>query len=179
MKAEVSRSDEISPIILHIIIFIVRPFVPDSLVWGLAIAQLVVLIRAIPRRDWTTIHLAILLWSLTLFSVIPGTRRWPWVLLVPVLLYWALVQSFRPLRLTVGWLCMGHPTLPLWFAAGASGCHYLRGFNGGSVRRWLASAYGAVLDVLRVQSAGLLVPLVTHAVTDFSIFEILLYLAHG
>src|SRR5437868_7586194 len=107
MKAEVSRSEEISPIILLIIISIVRPFVPDSLVWGLAIAQLVVLICAIPRRDWTTIHLAILLWSLTLFSVIPGTRRWPWVFLAPVLLYWALVQSFRPLRLTVGWLRMG------------------------------------------------------------------------
>ena len=34
MKAEVSRSEEISPIILLIIISIVRPFVPDSLVLG-------------------------------------------------------------------------------------------------------------------------------------------------
>jgi hypothetical protein len=32
--------------------------------------------------------------------------------------------------------------------------------------------------VLRAQTGGLLVPFVTHAVTDFSIFEILLYLAH-
>jgi membrane protease YdiL (CAAX protease family) len=68
-------------------------------------------------EEISTIHPAILLWSLTLFSVIPGTRRWPWVFLVPVLLYWALVQSFRPLRLTVGWLRMGHPTLPMWIAA--------------------------------------------------------------
>jgi energy-coupling factor transporter transmembrane protein EcfT len=67
MNAEVTRSEEISSIILLILVSIVRPFVPDSIVWGLAIAQLVVLIRAIPRRDWTTIHLAILLWSLTLF----------------------------------------------------------------------------------------------------------------
>ena len=257
MKAEVSRSEEISPIILLIIISIVRPFVPDSLVWGLAIAQLVVLICAIPRRDWTTIHLAILLWSLTLFSVIPGTRRWPWVFLVPVLLYWALVQSFRPLRLTVGWLRMGHPTLPMWIAAAtvavgsavslllwfklaradvkslaglipmwsparlvllgvgfalfnaaweemiwrgvvfdalertrlpsgtvvlmqavSFGVIHLHGFPSGSVGILLASAYGAVLGVLRAQTGGLLVPFVAHAVTDFSIFEILLYLAH-
>jgi hypothetical protein len=116
MNAEVTRSEEILPIILLILVSIVRPFVPDSIVWGLAIAQLVILIRAIPRCDWTTIHLAILLWLLTLFSVIPGTRRWPWVFFVPVLLYWALVQSFRPLRLTVGWLRMGHPTLPMRIA---------------------------------------------------------------
>lgn len=117
MNAEVTRSEEISPIIFLILVSIVRPFVPDSLAWGLAIAQLVVLIRAIPRRDWTTIHLAILLWSLTLFSVIPYTRRWPWVFLMSALLYLAVVQSFRPLRLTVGWLRMGHPTPPMWIAA--------------------------------------------------------------
>src|SRR5207244_4866277 len=27
------------------------------------------------------------------------------------------VQSFRPLRQTVGWLRMGHPTLPMWITA--------------------------------------------------------------
>src|SRR5437899_3977224 len=257
MKAEVSRSEEISPIILLIIISIVRPFVPDSLVWGLAIAQLVVLICAIPRRDWTTIHLAILLWSLTLFSVIPGTRRWPWVFLVPVLLYWALVQSFRPLRLTAAWLRVGHPTLPMWIAAAtvavgsavslllwfklarpdvswqrgliptwspgklvllslgfalfnaaveemiwrgvifdalertgmplalvvlmqavSFGVVHLHGFPSGSAGILLASAYGAILGLLRAKTRGLLVPFVTHAVTDSSIFGILVYLAH-
>ncbi|HMG05370.1 MAG TPA: CPBP family intramembrane glutamic endopeptidase [Chthoniobacterales bacterium] len=189
--------------------------------------------------------------------MIPGTRRWPWVFLVPVLLYWALVQSFRPLRLTVGWLRMGHPTLPMWIAAAtvavgsavslllwfklarpdveslaglipiwsparlvllgvgfalfnaaweemiwrgvvfdalertrlptgtvvlmqavSFGVIHLHGFPSGSVGILLASAYGAVLGVLRAQTGGLLVPFVTHAVTDFSIFEILLYVAH-
>src|SRR5437899_12193430 len=99
MNAEVSRSEEILPIILLIIISIVRPFVPGSVVWGLAIVQLVLLVRAIPRHDWNTVNLGILLCSLTLFSVIPGTRRWPRMFLIPVLLYWSLVQSFRPLRL--------------------------------------------------------------------------------
>jgi membrane protease YdiL (CAAX protease family) len=257
MNAEGTHSEEILPIILLILVSIVRPFLHDSLVWGLAIGQLVVLIRAISRRDWTTIHLAILLWSLTLFSVIPGTRRWPWAFLVPVLLYWALVQSFRPLRLTVGWLRMGHPTLPIWISAAAVavgsavslllwfkltrpdvtslaglipmwsparlvllgtgfalfnaaweemiwrgvvfdalertrlptgsvvlmqavsfGVIHLQGFPSGSVGILLASAYGAVLGVLRAQTGGLLVPFVAHAVTDFSIFEILVYLAH-
>ena len=56
MNADVSRSEEILPIILLIIISIVRPFVPGSFVWGLAIAQLVLLIRAIPRHDWNTVH---------------------------------------------------------------------------------------------------------------------------
>jgi uncharacterized protein len=257
MNAEVTRSEEISPIIFLILVSIVRPFVPDSLVWGLAIAQLVALIRAIPRRDWTTIHLAILLWSLTLFSVIPGTRRWPWMLLIPILLYWALVQSFRQLRLTAAWLRVGRPTLPMWIAAAtvavvsaaclllwfklarpdvkwqagliptwspgrlvllgvgfalfnaameemiwrgvvfhalertglptvpvvliqalSFGVAHLHGFPSGSVGILLASAYGAILGVLRSQTRGLLVPFVTHAVTDFSIFEILVYLAH-
>src|SRR5437868_14618657 len=132
MNAKGTRSGEISSIILLILVSIVRPFVPDSLAWGLAIAQLVVLIRAILRRDWTTIHLAILLWSLTLFSVLPCIRRWPWVFLVPVLLYWALVQSFRPLRLTVGWLRMGHATLPMWIAAAT-----VAGGSAVSVLHWL------------------------------------------
>src|SRR5207247_10994113 len=79
MNGEVSRPDERSAIILFIIISIVRPFVPGSFVWGLAIVQLVLLVRAIPRHDWNTLHLGILLCSLTLFSVIPGTRRWLWM----------------------------------------------------------------------------------------------------
>src|SRR6266481_311265 len=257
MNREVSRPEERSAIILLVIISIVRPFIPGSFVWGLAIVQLVLLVRAIPRHDWNTVHRGILLWSLTLFSVIPGTHRWPWVFLVPVLLYWALVQSFRPLRLTVGWLRMGHPTLPMWIAAAtvavgsavslllwfklarpdvmslaglipmwaparlvllgvgfalfnatweemiwrgvvfdalertrlptgtvvlmqavSFGVIHLHGFPSGSVGILLASAYGAVLGVLRAQTGGLLVPFVTHAVTDCSIFEILLYVAH-
>src|SRR6266566_560171 len=257
MNADVSRSEEILPIILLIIISIVRPFVPGSFVWGLAIAQLVLLIRAIPRHDWNTVHLGILLCSLTLFSVIPDTRRWPWIFLMPVLLYWALLQSFRPLRLTATWLRTGHPTLPIWIVAGtvavgsavslllwfklarpnvkwqaglippwspgslvllglgfalfnaaveemiwrgvifdalqrtglptapvvlmqavSFGVVHLHGFPSGSLGILLASAYGAILGVLRAQTRGLLVPWVTHAVTDLSIFEILIYLAH-
>ena len=257
MNAEVSRSEEISPIILLIIISIVRAFVPGSFVWGLVIAQLVLLIRAIPRHDWNAVHLGILLCSLTLFSAIPGTRRWPWIFLMPVVLYWALVQSFRPLRLTAAWLRLGRPTLPMWIAAatvavGSAAClllwfklarpdvkwqadliptwspgrlvllglgfalfnaaveemiwrgvvfdalertglptapvvlmqavsfgvAHLHGFPSGSVGILLASAYGAILGVLRGQTRGLLVPFVAHAVTDFSIFEILIYLAH-
>jgi CAAX protease family protein len=257
MNPEVSRREETAPIFLLIIISIVGPFVPGGFVWSLAIAQLVLLIRAIPRHDWNTVHLAILLCLLTLFSVIPGTRRWPWIFLVPVLLYWALLQSFRPLRLTATWLRMGHPTLPMWIAAAAVavgsavslllwfklarpdvksqaglipmwspaglvllgvgfalfnaaleemiwrgvvydalerarlpttlvvlmqavsfGVVHLHGFPSGSFGILLASAYGAILGVLRAQTRGLLVPFVTHAVTDFSIFEILIYFAH-
>jgi uncharacterized protein len=257
MNAEASRSEEISPIILLIIISIVRPFLPGSFVWGLAIAQLVLLVRAIPRHHWNTVHLGILLCSLTLFSVIPGTRRWPWFLLIPVLLYWALVQSFRPLRLTATWFRVGHPTLPMWIAAAtvavasavslllwfklappdvkwqagliptwspgrlalvglgfalsnaaveemiwrgvifdtlerarlptlpvvlmqavSFGVIHLHGFPSGSVGIMLASAYGAILGLLRAQTRGLLVPFVTHAFTDLSIFGILVYLAH-
>src|SRR6266478_3390872 len=117
MNPEVPRREETAPIILLIIISIVRPFVPGSFVWGLAIVQLVLLIRAIPRLDWNAVHLGILLCSLTVFSMIPGTRRWPWMFLIPVLFYWALLQSFRPLRLTAAWLRVGRPSLPMWIAA--------------------------------------------------------------
>jgi hypothetical protein len=48
MNGEVSHPEERSAIILLIIISIVRPFVPGSFVWGLAIVQLVLLVRAIP-----------------------------------------------------------------------------------------------------------------------------------
>src|SRR5207302_2151916 len=111
MNPEVSRPEEIPAIILLISTSIVRPFVPGNFVWGLAIVQILLLIRAFSRHDWNTVHLAILLCSLTLFSLIPGTRRWPWIFLMPLLLYWALLQSFRPLRLTATWLRTGHPTL--------------------------------------------------------------------
>jgi membrane protease YdiL (CAAX protease family) len=257
MNSDVSRREETAAIILLIFISIVRPFVPSSLVWGLATLQLVLLIRAISRRDWNAIHLGILLCSLTVFSVIPSTRRWPWMLLIPILLYWALVQSFRSLRLTAAWLRVGRPTLPMWIAAAtvavisaaclllwfklarpdvewqaaliptwspgrlvllgvgfalfnaameemiwrgvvfhalertglptvpavliqalSFGVVHLHGFPSGSVGILLASAYGAILGVLRSQTRGLLVPFVTHAATDFSIFEILVYLAH-
>jgi membrane protease YdiL (CAAX protease family) len=257
MNPKVSRREEIAPIILLIIISIVRPFVPGSFVWGLAIVQLVLLIRAIPRLVWNAIHLGILLCSLTVFSVIPGTRRWPWMFFIPVVLYWALLQSFRPLRLTAAWLRVGRPTLPMWIAAAtvavgsavslllwfnlarpdvkwqaalipmwsparlvllgvgfalfnaaleemlwrgvvfdafertrmptvpvvlmqavSFGVAHLHGFPSGSVGILLASVYGAILGVLRAQTRGLLVPFVTHAVTDFSIFEILVYIAH-
>jgi uncharacterized protein len=230
----------------------------------LAVLQLVLLMRAISRRDWNTIHLGILLCSLTVFSVIPSPRRWRWVLfipiilylLIPILLYWALVQSIRPLRLTVAWLRVGRPTLSMWIAAAtvavvsaaclllwselarpdvrqagliltwspgrlmllgvgfalfnaameemiwrgvvfhalertglptvpvvliqalSFGVFHLHGFPGGSVGILLASAYGAILGVLRSQTRGLLVPFVTHAATDFSLFEIFVYLAH-
>src|SRR6266481_5001079 len=203
------------------------------------------------------ILLVILLCSLTLFSLIPGTRRWPWSFLIPVLLYWALLQSFRPLRLTVTWLRMGQPTLPIWIVAGAValgsavslllwfklarpdvkwqaglippwspgrlvllgrgfalfnaaveemiwrgvvfdalertgmltvpvvlmqavsfGVVHLHGFPSGSAGILLATAYRAILGFLRSQTRGPLVPFVAHAATDFSIFEILVYLAH-
>jgi membrane protease YdiL (CAAX protease family) len=257
MNGEVSRPEQRSATILLVIISIGRPFIPGSFVWGLAIVQLVLLVRAIPRHDWNTVHLGILLCSLTLFSVIPGTRRWPWIFLMPVLLYWALVQSFRPLRLTAAWLRVGHPTLPMWIAAAtvavgsavslllwfklarpdvkwqadliptwspgklvllglgfalfnaaveemiwrgvifdalertgmrlalvvlmqavSFGVVHLHGFPSGSAGILLVSAYGAILGLLRAQTRGLLVPFVTHAVTDSSIFGILVYLAH-
>jgi CAAX protease family protein len=189
--------------------------------------------------------------------VIPGTRRWPWAFLVPVLLYWALLQSFRRLRLTATWLRTGRPTLPIWIAAAtvavgsavslllwfnlahpnvksqaslipqwslgrlvllafafalfqaaveemiwrgvmfdtlertglptvlvvliqavSFGLVHLHGFPSGSLGILLASVYGAILGLLRARTRGLLVPFVTHAVTDFSIFGILAYLAH-
>ena len=257
MNAEVSRSEEILPIILLVIISIVRPFVPGGFVWGLAIAQLILLIRAVPRHDWNAVHLGILLCSLTLFSVIRGTHRWPWIFLVPVVFYWALVESFRPLRLTAACLRAGHPTLTMWIVAAivavgsamslllwfklarpnvegladlippwsagglvllglgfalfnaaveemiwrgvifnalerarlptipvvllqavSFGVVHLHGFPSGSVGILLASVYGAILGLLRAQTRGLLVPFVTHAVTDFSIFGILVYVAH-
>jgi hypothetical protein len=176
---------------------------------------------------------------------------------MPVLLYWALVQIFRPLRLTAARLRVGHPTLAMWIAAAivavgsamslllwfklarpdvkwlaglippwspgrlvllglgfalfnagveemiwrgvifnvlerarlptipvvlmqavSFGFVHLHGFPSGSVGILLASVYGAILGLLRAQTRGLLVPFVTHAVTDFSIFGILVYLAH-
>jgi uncharacterized protein len=257
MSPDVSRSEETRAIILLVIITIALPFAPNIVVWGLAVIQILLLIRAIPRHDWNTVHLGILVCSLTLFSVIPGTRRWPWVFLVPVLFYWALVLSFRPLRLTVTWLRLGRPTLPIWIVAGAVtvgsavslllwfklarpdvsgkaglipqwsaarllllglgfalfnaaveemiwrgiifnalqrtglriapvilmqaasfGVIHLHGFPSGSLGILLASAYGVILGLLRAQTRGLLVPFVTHAVTDSSIFGILVYLAH-
>jgi CAAX amino terminal protease family. len=257
MNAEVSRSEEISPIILLVIISIVCPFVPRSFVWGLAVVQILLLVRAISRHNWNTVHLGILLCALTLFSLIPGTRRWPWSFPVPVLLYVALLQSFRPLRLTATWLRTGHPTLLIWIVAAtvavisalsllvwfklaspdvkwqaalipswspgrliflglgfalfnaaveemiwrgvifdslerarfptisvvlmqavSFGVVHLHGFPSGSVGILLAAVYGAILGLLRAQTGGLLVPFVTHAVTDSSIFGILVYLAH-
>jgi len=257
MSPEVSRLEETAAIILLVIISIVRPFVPESFVWGLAVVQILLLIRAISRHDWNIVHLGILICSITLFSLIPGTRRWPWSFLIPVLLYWALLQSFRPLRLTVTWLRTGHPTLPIWIVAGtvalgsavslllwfklarpdvkwqaglippwspgrlvllglgfalfnaaveemiwrgvifdalerarlptapvvlmqavSFGVVHLHGFPSGSLGILLASAYGAILGFLRAQTRGLLVPFVTHAVTDSSIFVILVFLAH-
>jgi membrane protease YdiL (CAAX protease family) len=257
MNPEVSRREEIAPIILLIIISTVCPFVPESFVWGLTIVQLVALIRAICRLDWNTVHLGILLCSLTVFSVIPRTGRWPWMFLIPVLLYWALLLSFRPLRLTATWLRVGRPTLAMWIAAatvavGSAACLllwfnlarpdvkgqagliptwssgrlvflgvgfalfnaaveemiwrgvvfdtlertglptvpvvlmqavsfgvvHLHGFPSGNIGILLASAYGAILGFLRSQTRGLLVPFVAHAATDFSIFEILVYIAH-
>jgi CAAX protease family protein len=257
MNPEASRSEETTAIILLVITSIVLPFIPEIVVWVLAIVQILLLICAIARRDWNTVHLGILICSLTVFSVIPGTRRWPWVLIVPVLFYWALLLSFRPLRLTTTWLRVGRPTLPIWIVAGgvavgsavslllwfklarpdvsekaglipqwstarlvllglgfalfnaameemiwrgvvfdalqrtglraasvvllqaiSFGVIHLHGFPSGSLGILLASAYGVILGLLRAQTRGLLVPFVTHAVTDFSIFGILVYLAH-
>jgi CAAX protease family protein len=257
MNSDVSRREETAPIILLTITSIVLPFIPEIVVWVLAIVQILLLIWAIPRHDWNTVHLGILICSLTLFSVIPGTRRWPWVILLPVLFYWALLLSFRPLRLTATWLRVGLPTLPIWIVAGivavgsavslllwfklahpdvsgkaglipqwsaarllllgfgfalvnaaveemiwrgiifdglqrtglrsasvvllqaiSFGVIHLHGFPSGSLGILLASAYGVILGLLRAQTRGLLVPFVTHAVTDFSIFGILVYLAH-
>ncbi len=219
MNGQVSRPEEISPIILLIIISIVRPFVPRSFVWGLAIVQLVLLVRAIPRHDWNTVHLGILLCSLTLFSVLPGTRRWPWIFLMAVgsavsLLLWfklarpdvtwqaGLIPTWSPGRLVLLGLGFalfnaaveemiwrgvvfhalertGLPTVPVVLMQAVSfGVVHLHGFPSGSLGILLASAYGAILGVLRWQTRGLLVPFVAHAVTDLSIFEILIYLAH-
>jgi hypothetical protein len=172
-------------------------------------------------------------------------------------LYWALIQSFRPLRLTAACLRVGHPTLPIWIVAAtvavvsavsllvwfklacpdvkwqaalipswspgrlvllgigfalfnaameemiwrgvifdtleratfpttsvvliqavSFGVVHLHGFPSGRVGILLASVYGTILGLLRAQTRGLLVPFVTHAVTDLSIFGILVYLAH-
>jgi membrane protease YdiL (CAAX protease family) len=257
MSPEVSRSEKTRVIILLIITSIVLPFAPDIVVWGLAVVQILLLIRAIPRHDWNTVHLGILVCSVTLFSVTPGARRWPWVFLGPVLFYWALLLSLRPLRLTATWLRLGSPTLPIWIVAGtvavgsavslllwfklahpnvsgkaglipqwsaarlvvlglgfalfnaameemiwrgiifdalqqtglrtasvvllqaiSFGVVHLHGFPSGNLGILLASAYGVILGLLRAQTRGLLVPFVTHAVTDSSIFGILVYLAH-
>ncbi|HEU5312591.1 MAG TPA: type II CAAX endopeptidase family protein [Candidatus Udaeobacter sp.] len=243
--------------VLLVVISIVCPFVPKSFVWSLAVVQILLLVWAISRHDWNTVHLGILLCALTLFSLIPGTRRWPWSFLIPVLLYWTLLQSFRPLRLTATWLRTGQPTLPIWIVAAtvavvsalsllvwfklacpdvkwqaalipswspgrlvllglgfalfnaaveemiwrgvifdalerarfptisvvliqavSFGVVHLHGFPSGSVGILLASVYGAILGLLRAQTRGLLVPFVTHAVTDSSIFGILVYIAN-
>ena len=256
MSPEVSRSEKTRTIILLIITSIVLPFVPEIVVWCLAVVQILLLMRAVPRHDWNTVHLGILVCSLTLFSVIPVTRRWPWVFLVPVLFYWAWLLSFRPLRLTTTWLRVGRPTLPVWIVSGtvavgsavslllwfklahpdvsrkaglipqwsagklvllglgfalfnaaveemiwrgimfdalqrtglriapvvlmqaaSFGVIHLHGFPTGSLGILLASLYGTILGLLRAQTQGLLVPFVTHAVTDFSIFGILVCLA--
>jgi membrane protease YdiL (CAAX protease family) len=71
------------------------------------------------------------------------------------------------------------PTVPVVLMQAVSfGVAHLHGFPSGSVGILLASVYGATLGVLRARTRGLLVPFVTHAVTDFSIFEILIFLAH-
>ena len=69
-------------------------------------------------------------------------------------------------------------TLVVLMQAVSFGVVHLHGFPSGSFGILLASAYGAILGVLRAQTRGLLVPFVTHAVTDSSIFGILVYLAH-
>jgi hypothetical protein len=81
MNGEVSRPEQRSAIILLVIISIVRPFVPGSFVWGLAIVQLVLLVRAIPRHDWNTVHLGILLCSLT--PIFRDSRHSPMALDLP------------------------------------------------------------------------------------------------
>jgi len=71
------------------------------------------------------------------------------------------------------------PTAPVVLMQAVSfGVVHLHGFPSGSLGILLASAYGAILGFLRAQTRGLLVPFVTHAVTDSSIFVILVYLAH-
>ncbi|PYJ73261.1 MAG: hypothetical protein DME75_01995 [Verrucomicrobia bacterium] len=71
------------------------------------------------------------------------------------------------------------PTVPVVLMQAVSfGVAHLHGFPSGSVGILLASVYGVILGVLRAHTRGLLVPFVTHAVTDFSIFEILIFLAH-
>ena len=73
----------------------------------------------------------------------------------------------------------GLPTFQVVLMQAVSfGVVHLHGFPSGSLGILLASAYGAILGVLRWQTRGLLVPFVAHAVTDLSIFEILIYLAH-
>src|SRR5207237_10572005 len=99
MSPEVSRLEETAAIILLVIISIVRPFVPESFVWGLAVVQILLLIRAISRHDWNIVHLVILLCSITLFSLIPVTRRCPWIFLIPVFLYLLLLLIFLSLCL--------------------------------------------------------------------------------
>jgi hypothetical protein len=61
--------------------------------------------------------------------------------------------------------------------AASFGVIHLHGFPSGSLGILLASLYGTILGLLRAQTQGLLVPFVTHAVTDFSIFGILVCLA--
>jgi membrane protease YdiL (CAAX protease family) len=70
------------------------------------------------------------------------------------------------------------PALEVLMQAVSFGVVHLHGFPSGSAGILLASAYGAILGLLRAQTRGLLVPFVTHAVTDSSIFGILVYLAH-
>ena len=72
----------------------------------------------------------------------------------------------------------GLPTAPVVLMQAVSfGIVHLHGFPSGSLGILLASVYGAILGLLRAPTRGLLVPFVTHAVTDSSIFGILVYLA--
>lgn len=62
--------------------------------------------------------------------------------------------------------------------AASFGIAHLHGFPGGAAGILLSSVYGVILGIFRAQTQGILVPFVTHAVTDFSIFGIVVYLAH-
>jgi hypothetical protein len=120
--------------------------------------QILLLVRAISQHNWNTVHLGILLCALTVFSLIPGTRRWPWSFLVPVLLYLALLQSFRPLRLTATWLRTGHPTLPIWIVAATvaviSALSLLVWFQAGVSRRQMASGFDSLMVSWKTHPSG-------------------------
>jgi hypothetical protein len=100
--------------------------------------------------DWRAIHAALVLALLAVPLCHAELMRWPWFLLVPLLLYAALAAS------------------SILF-----GLIHANGYPPGGLGMVLAGVCGLMLGGLRRQTDGLTLPYLTHVGADITIFVLL------
>jgi membrane protease YdiL (CAAX protease family) len=116
-------------------------------------------------------------------TFVPG---WPLWLLAPAAILFSLINAaleeaaYRGVLLEALDTVLGPGPLAVALQAVAFGAlHYRAGFPRGAVGVGLAFVYGAALGELRRRAGGLLIPWVTHVLTDLVIVSIVLALARG